>query len=171
MRELAFSSFTQGRKSTELRIAGKKYALKTDPHQSQRQTYLLLKLITMATLILHLHADFFQLLLCSPHDLVGCCSLPLVKKRFVFASSVICIDQVKLRCLSYLASCSSCSSSCTIFASRAVMKALNLLFTEPSSSLSLARRSLFWRSNCWRAFSLFCAALRSTLSSVVSVST
>ena len=72
---------------------------------------------------------------------------------------------------SYLASCSSCSSSCPILASRAEMVALNLDLTAPSSSCSLAFSSLFCRSSCWRALSLFWAALRSAASSVFSVST
>lgn len=72
---------------------------------------------------------------------------------------------------SYLASCSSCSSSCPILASRAEMVALNLDLTAPSSSCSLAFNSLFCRSSCWRALSLFWAALRSAASSVFSVST
>lgn len=149
----------------------------------------------MATLILHLHADFFQLLLGPSHNLVGCSSLPSTENKWSYKNKTkwnswklnfelifYCSLQI-LNCLiqimfireskenSHLASCSSCSSSCAILASRAVMEALNLLFTEPSSSPSLARSSLFWRSNCWRAFSLFCAVLRSALNSVVRVST
>lgn len=66
----------------------------------------------------------------------------------------------------YLVSESSCSSSCAIFASRAVMEDLYLDFTALSISCSLARSSLFWRSSCWRAFSFFWALLRSAFKSV-----
>lgn len=70
-----------------------------------------------------------------------------------------------------MASCSSCSSSCTILASRVEIVALNFDFTDPSSSCSLAFSSLFCLSSCCRAFSLFWAALRSPASSELSVST
>lgn len=56
-------------------------------------------------------------------------------------------------------------------ASRVEIVALNFDFTDPSSSCSLAFSSLFCLSSCCRAFSLFCAALRSPASSEFSVST
>lgn len=45
------------------------------------QSNLLLKLVGMATLILHLHADFFQLLLRPSRHLVGRPSLPNEVKK------------------------------------------------------------------------------------------
>lgn len=44
----------------------------------------------------------------------------------------------------YFASCSSCSSSCRILASRAVMDALNFDLTVPSNSASLAFKSCIY---------------------------
>lgn len=67
----------------------------------------------------------------------------------------------------YLVSLSSCSSSCAILASRAVMEALYLDLTVPSISCSLTLSSLFWRSSCCRAFSFFWAWLRSRFRSVL----
>ncbi|TNN58552.1 hypothetical protein EYF80_031172 [Liparis tanakae] len=62
MRELAFSTFTHRHELS---------------NKTLRQTYLFFKLVGVATLILHLHADLFQLLLGPPHGLVGGCSLPV----------------------------------------------------------------------------------------------
>lgn len=58
------------------------------------------------------------------------------------------VEAVRPTRASYLASCSSCSSSCPILASRAEIVALNLDLTAPSSSCSLAFSSLFCRSSC-----------------------
>ena len=70
----------------------------------------------------------------------------------------------------YLASCSTCSSSCAILASSAAMVDLNLDLTAPSISCSLLRSSLFCRSSCCLALSFFWAALRSVASSLLSCS-
>lgn len=70
----------------------------------------------------------------------------------------------------YLASCSTCSSSCAILASSEAMVDLNLDLTAPSISCSLLRSSLFCRSSCCRALSFFWAALRSVASSLLSCS-
>lgn len=66
-----------------------------------------------------------------------------------------------------MVSLSSCSSSCAILASRAVMEALYLDFTVPSISCSFTLSSLFCRSSCCLAFSFFCAWLRSRFRSVL----
>lgn len=70
----------------------------------------------------------------------------------------------------YLASCSTCSSSCAILASSAEMVDLNFDLTAPSISCSLLRSSLFCLSSCCRALSFFWAALRSVASSLLSCS-
>lgn len=65
--------------------------MNTRDYRHQFETYLFLELVSMATFILHLHANFFQLLLGPSCHLVGCCSLPFMniydevgKKQFFF---------------------------------------------------------------------------------------